>query len=323
MRIGLRTVKTVISATLAMLIAEKIGLLYPTSAGIIAVLSVSNTKKTSVFTGFYRLLSLVLATAIAIVCFQLLGFSAVAFGVYLLLFIPAAVTLKLSDGIVVSSVLVTHYLVERDVSWQIIGNELLLMCLGVGLALLVNLYMPDTEKRLQQDQRDIEATFRQLLGAMAHYLNQDMKNQQLPQQCSSLKHKIEMGEQWAKKHAENRLWSANTYYIEYFSMRNMQSTILKDMLELLEEITVDPQHVAAIQRLLDFTEETFAEENDGVDILMRIAEVFKEYRQKPLPTTRSEFENRAQLFQFLQLFRAFVEIKADFVRLQVEKNLSE
>ena len=43
--VGLRTVKATISAALAMIIAEKLGLLYAPSAGIISVLSVTNTKK--------------------------------------------------------------------------------------------------------------------------------------------------------------------------------------------------------------------------------------------------------------------------------------
>lgn len=69
MKIGLRTVKTAISAALAMIIAEKLGLLYAPSAGIISVLSVTSTKKTSVMTGIYRLLSLALATILAYICF--------------------------------------------------------------------------------------------------------------------------------------------------------------------------------------------------------------------------------------------------------------
>ena len=74
MKIGLRTVKTAISAALAMIIAEKLGLLYAPSAGIISVLSVTSTKKTSVMTGIYRLLSLALATILAYICFTFLGF---------------------------------------------------------------------------------------------------------------------------------------------------------------------------------------------------------------------------------------------------------
>ncbi|MGH2248464.1 aromatic acid exporter family protein, partial [Enterococcus faecalis] len=93
------------------------------------------------------------------------------FGIFLLLFIPAAVYFQLSDGIVVSSALVTHYLVEKNLSWAIIGNEFLLMSIGVGLALLANSYMPDTEKRLREDQEVIETMVRKILREMALHLN--------------------------------------------------------------------------------------------------------------------------------------------------------
>ncbi|MGG5343841.1 aromatic acid exporter family protein [Enterococcus sp. AZ192] len=321
MKIGLRTIKTAVSATLSMVIAGSLGLLYPASAGIISVLSVTNTKKTSLLTGLYRLLSLALATGIAYVCFTLFGFNPVAFGIFLLLFIPSAVYFKLSDGIVVSSVLVTQYLVEKNLSWAFIGNEFLLMTIGVGFALLMNVYMPDAEKRLKEDQEVIEVMFRKILNNMAAYLNQHGKERNLFEKCDDLKAFIRTGEAWAKTHAENHLLSSNDYYLNYFTMRRMQSNSLKDMLRILEKITVEPEQVESIQQLLEYTAETFAETNDGQAILDRIAQVYEVYRKKELPKTREEFENRAQIFQLLQVFHSFIQIKAEFSRHQNEKAL--
>ncbi|MBP2098005.1 aromatic acid exporter family protein [Enterococcus rivorum] len=319
MKIGLRTIKTAISATISIIIASSLGLLYPTSAGIISVLSVTNTKKTSLKTGMYRLFSLALATLIAFICFSIIGFNAVAFGIYLLLFIPLAVRFRLSDGIVVSSVLVTHYLVEKDLSWQIIGNEFLLMIIGVGLALLMNLYMPDGEKRLKEDQEIIEAMFRKILNNMAAYLNQHSKERHLFERCTELRSFIRRGENWAKDYRENQLFGSADYYLDYFNMRRMQNNILQDMLRILEKIVVEPEQVENIQKLLQHTAETFAENNDGQEILDEIIDVYEDYRKKNLPQTREEFENRAQVFQLLQLFQAFIEIKADFAKAQQEK----
>ncbi|MFK4568306.1 aromatic acid exporter family protein [Enterococcus sp. UD-01] len=316
MKIGLRTIKTAVSATLSMAFAGSLGLLFPASAGIISVLSVTNTKKTSLMTGIYRLFSLALATLIAYGCFSLLGFTSLAFGLYLLLFIPSAVYFRLSDGIVVSSVLVTQYLIEKDLSWSIIANEFLLMTIGVGFALLLNLYMPDVEKSLKEDQVVIETMFRKILTNMAAYLNQHGKERNLFESCDDLKGYIQEGENWAKNHAENQLLSSDNYYLEYFIMRKMQSNSLKDMLKILEKITVEAEQVENIQRLLEFTAETFAENNDGQAILDKVAEVYEEYRQKALPKTREEFENRAQLFQLLQIFQSFIEIKAEFTKHQ-------
>ncbi len=71
MKIGLRTVKTAISAALAMIIAEKLGLLYAPSAGIISVLSVTSTKKTSVMTGIYRLICFTFISLLIFFCYYL------------------------------------------------------------------------------------------------------------------------------------------------------------------------------------------------------------------------------------------------------------
>ncbi|MBL1227421.1 aromatic acid exporter family protein [Enterococcus sp. BWR-S5] len=312
MKIGLRTVKTAVSAAASMMIAAALGLLNPASAGIISVLSVTPTKKTSLFTGIYRLFSLALATVVAFICFGLFGFTPWGFGVYLLLFIPAAVALNLSDGIVVSSVLVTHYLIEKSMSWSLIGNEFLLMIIGVGMALLLNMYMPDVEKRLKEDQEVIEAVFRKILNDMAMYLNETQKERMLFERCTELKTLINEGQDWAKNHAENQLLSKDNYYLDYFMMRKMQSSILKDMLKLLEQVVVEVEQAKNIKELLVYTSETFAEANDGKDILDQIGQVYEAYRKSPLPQTRAEFENRAMLFQFLQLFYSFIETKREF-----------
>ncbi|MHC5227437.1 aromatic acid exporter family protein [Enterococcus sp. LJL99] len=316
MKIGLRTVKTAISATLASIVAQSLGLLYPTSAGIIAILSVANTKKTSIYTGFYRLISLAIATVIAFICFSIIGFNAIAFGIYLLLFIPVAVYFKLSDGIVVSSVLVTHYWIENTLSWQIIQNEFLLMVIGVGFALVVNSYMPNIEQRLKEDQQLIEEMFREILTRMAEYLNQEQQEFQLISQCDELKSIINKSEQWAKEHTENQLVSPDYYYIEYFTMRKIQRSLLTEMLMILQKISVESEQVTNIRQLLELTATTFSESNDGTVILNKIDFVYKEYKEKELPKSRAEFENRANLFQFLQIFQAFIEIKSEFSKQQ-------
>ena len=108
-KLGMRTIKTAVGATLAMLISQSIGLNYALSAGIITVLSDQKT-------GLARLNSTLLALGISCLMFTLFGFNSVAFGIYLLIFIPLAVKFKLSDGIAVSSVLVTHVLGEGTIS---------------------------------------------------------------------------------------------------------------------------------------------------------------------------------------------------------------
>lgn len=311
MKIGLRTIKTVIASVLAILIATQLHLLYATAAGIIAILSVGNTKKTSLKSGLGRVLSLGLAIILSFICFTTLGFHTWAFGVFLLIFIPLSVRFNLADAIVVNSVLITHFLVEKSFSWQMILNETLLMTIGVGLALLLNLYMPDNEKQLKEDIKAIEEDFRTIIFAMAAHLNLE-KIAPLDDACLDLRSKLRAALNQARIHQKNQWISEEDYYSEYFSMRLAQLRILRDMVNLLIEIDIDGLFVDELRKVLISTAENFAEENDGKLILWQIEAVYQNYRQKPLPQTREEFENRALLFQFLQSFRSFIEIKAIF-----------
>lgn len=314
-RIGLRTIKTAVSATLAILIATQFHLEYPTAAGIIALLSVSNTKRSSLKLGIYRLLSLTLATCLSLLCFQLLGYNAIAFGIFLLLFIPLAVMGNMSDGIVVSSVLITHYLVVQKFSLAIIVNAYLLMIIGVGLAWLVNLYMPNVEKHLKEDQQKIELSFRKVLREMAEFFVPNAEKG-LGNQCDSLIQELEKaiqtGENWARTHAENQMREQNRYYQHYFDMRRIQVQMLKEMLQLLKEIEIEQVSGQAMQELFLYTAQTFAEENDGMKIAEKIACIYRSYQELPLPKTRIEFENRARLYQLLSQFQTFIEIKIGF-----------
>jgi Predicted membrane protein len=311
MKIGLRTIKTVIASVCAMVLADALHLLYAPAAGVIAILSVGNTKKASLYIGLGRLGSLVIATLLSFLCFALIGYNAVGFGLFLLLFIPISAKLKLTDGIVVNSVLVTHYLLEQSYAWSLLLNELLLMSVGVGFALLMNLYMPDSEKELKNKQEVIEEGFRSILANLVAVLNHQPKDI-LDGQCEKLAFYIREGQQQAQRYQENHWQSSDAYYEEYFAMRRTQIRMLTDMTELLKDIEVKEDIVSDLRQVLMLSAKTFQEKNDGSVILAAIANVEEMYRKKTLPVNREEFENRARLFQFTQSFKSFIEIKAEF-----------
>lgn len=314
MKIGLRTIKTAVAAPIALLIASGFNLASPTSASIITILTVTNTKRSTAKTALNRLFSLTVATTIAGLCFLFCGFHPISFGLYLLLFIPLSIHFDLADGISVSSVLVTHYLAAGEMPLQLIVNEYLLLVIGVACALAANLYMPNTEKKIQEDQLVVEVSMKQILGQMSAYLNQPAKEELLRQECLTLREFVRTAQVQAQEFEENRFFPGNNYYFEYFAMRRLQLNVLSDMLEILNRLTAAPEDVGELRELLEFTAETLAEENDGSAILTKIAETNQRYQQKKLPESRQAFEERAMLFQLFRLFQDFIEIKAGFSR---------
>ncbi|MDN6518532.1 MAG: aromatic acid exporter family protein, partial [Enterococcus sp.] len=293
MKIGLRTIKTAVAAPVALLLATGINLESASSAAIITILTVTNTKRSTAKTALNRLFSLTLATAIAAACFLILGFHPITFGLYLLVFIPLSIRLGLSEGIAVSSVLITHYLAAGEMPVSLIINEYLLMIIGVSCALAANLYMPNTEKKIQEDQVVVEVSLKRMLEKMSAYLNQPAKEELLRQECLSLRGFVRQAQERAQEFEENHFFSGNSYYFEYFAMRRLQLKVLSDMLQILNRLDAAAEDVQELRELFEFTAQTLAEDNDGAAILEKIDEADQRYQQKKLPESRQAFEERA------------------------------
>ncbi|SLM85322.1 MULTISPECIES: aromatic acid exporter family protein [Vagococcus] len=312
MKIGLRTIKTVITATLAIIIANYLGLKYPSTAGIIAILSVTNTKTSSFKVGIGRILALFVAILISFGSYYLLGYTPIAFGVYLLLYIPIAAKFKMSEAIPVNSVLVTHFLNEKSMSGDLVKNAILLLLVGVGLALISNLYMPNVEKEIETNKKRVDDAIKFLLKKMSETLDDKRAILDCDLIVEGVAKSIKQGEQYAKNHLDNQLLSKDIYEISYFQMRWMQLKVLEDMIDLIKNIDVATDVSEKIKELLDYIYINYAENNDGVLLKEKVSDTMIYYETKELPTSRKEFENRARLYQFLTETQTFIDIKVNF-----------
>jgi len=82
-----RTIKKVLATCLAILLAEFLGLTYATSAGIIAILSITDTRRSTARLAYNRFMSMLLALLLGSLAFQLFGFNLWALGFYLVQFL--------------------------------------------------------------------------------------------------------------------------------------------------------------------------------------------------------------------------------------------
>ncbi len=163
MTISQRTIKIALATVISILIAQFFQLEYTVSAGIIAILSVLDTKKSSVKTAIQRVISTLLALTIATILFQLIGFNTYVFGIYLLFYVPLAYRFNVQSGIAPCSVLVTHLLLEKSTSLTWVFNEFSLMLIGAGVAILFNLYMPSKATQIISLREQVEEKMRETL----------------------------------------------------------------------------------------------------------------------------------------------------------------
>ena len=145
-------------------VAQLLGLQFFAAAGIITILCIKPTKKQSLKTAGERFLACLIGLVTAGIIFETFGYHPWLLSVVLLVIIPVCVRLKIADGIVSSFVIVLHLYIFKTISVPIVLNELALIAIGVGFALLMNLYMPSLDRELQRYQEQIEEISKNLCG---------------------------------------------------------------------------------------------------------------------------------------------------------------
>lgn len=110
----LKSVKITAGAILAILFASCLNLKYSATAGIITILSIQNTKKETIQTALARGEAFCCALLVSFLCYNFFGYTTAAFGIYLLVFTTLCLTMKWSSAIAMDSVLITHFLAEKQ-----------------------------------------------------------------------------------------------------------------------------------------------------------------------------------------------------------------
>ncbi|MDF2943865.1 MAG: putative rane protein [Herbinix sp.] len=164
--------KTGIGSAVSIILAESLGFAYSPSAGIITLLTIQNTKKETISIALRRIEAFILAVLISYIVFFSLGYTAIAFGVFVFLFVALCLLLGLKDGISMNAVLMTHFLIEKRMDLPLIMNEIALLFIGMGIGILLNLIMPRYRERIRREQISLEEVIKKTLRGMGNMLRE-------------------------------------------------------------------------------------------------------------------------------------------------------
>ncbi len=285
----LKIAKVIVSAFVALLVAQALNLSTPSAAAIIAILSVMDTKKVSLAATGQRLAAAVLALVIGMGIFAIFGFDVISFGLYLLCYIPLAYLLKVDIGVAPSTVLVIHLWTQQQLTFELFVNELLLVTIGAGVAILLNWYMPSYRQEIERVREEIEDKMREVLLKMSGFLTiGDGKND--GEVLQLLKEKLSEAREYVRLEAENHLTKEVTYDYQYFEMRRDQSKLLEIMATNLNEFRWDGEEMAILSEMFKQTAQQLAEQNTASQLIDEIEDLLEQFRERPLPQTRREFE---------------------------------
>ena len=311
MSITQRTLKLVLATCFACLLAYFFDLSSAVSAGIIAILSLSDTRRSTIKLARNRLFSTLLALMIGVIAFQLTGYHIWSFGLYLAIYVPIAYKFGWEIGIPPSSVLVSHLLIQESTSPALLLNGLLLFLIGTSFALLVNLYMPSRQKEIQQYHTLVEEKFKDVLLRFAYYLKRgDGRNQ--AQLINELDQLLEEALKLVYLDHSDQLFQQTDYHIHYFEMRQRQSRILRNMAQQINTCHLAASESLILAQLFSKIAAQLSQTNPAHDLLDDIERYLQVFRNRSLPKTREEFETRATLLQLLREAETFIQVKVDF-----------
>ena len=304
--------KMSISATIALLIGNALGLQYATVGAVIAILSIQDTRKKALIISYKRIIACSMGILLSVMLYSLLGNGTLIFGLFLIVLIPLTSRLKAQEGMVPAVVLSTHFLVANNITIELIFNEVLLMIIGIGVAAIANIFMPSLEDKFKDDKEWIEEHYRIIISKMSKSLIThavDIDEQKL---INAVEERLYTSKETAYKIVNNQFFKSSSYYTDYINMRINQFDTIKRMRLHFQRFNIP---VEQMNVMADFTlcvSENISEMNDCKSLLMDLEILRIEFKKMELPKTREEFESRAQLLQFLNDMEEFLLIKRNF-----------
>ncbi|RDW19136.1 hypothetical protein CWR48_08795 [Oceanobacillus arenosus] len=317
MKIGYRTIKTAVGTPIAVSIAQLLGLTNFVSAGILTILCIQSSRKRSFVTAWDRFLACAIASIYSFIFFELFGHNPIALGMMLIAFIPTTVFLHITSGIATSSVIILNLYSASSNPTSFLMQQFLLIIIGIGTALLLNLYMPSLDKILEDKQKELEDKFQEILFQISRYIR---NNEEVwdGKEIIESEEMLNKANNLVERDIENHFIRNKHPYRDYFRMRYRQLEHLKAMLPLASQLE---RADALSERIADYFErlsKNVYPENTAIIFLNELKELRASFNLEKLPTTREAFEVRSNLFQLLHEVEDYLKIKQKYKKTDIK-----
>ena len=308
---GYRTIKTAVGAGLAIWIASLLDLEFATFAAIIVIMCIEKTKKKTLITMKDKFFASLLSLIIGALFFEVLGYNPIVFSLFILLFVPILVRGHIQAGFVTSMVVVLHVYTVKNATWAMFLNELYIIFIGMGIALLVNSFMPNFKRDIENFKKEIEQKFEIILFEFSAHLRDSMRNWD-GKEILEVEDLINQSKSIAIQDVENRLLRKQNIDYYYLEMREDQLELLKHMMKIVAIFSSFSLDVKQKEMFAEFLENLSRNVHSGdtTDISLNELEKLNALiRKMELPKTREEFEIRANLFYLIFEMKNYLDIK--------------
>ena len=306
--------KFTVAALLSIVLAKELGFLYAPTAGIITILSIQNTKRSTLNTAAKRSIAFAAAVFLAWLCFEGLGYTVFSFGIYLFFFSTLCFVCGWVEAVAMVSVLITHFLTEGNMHWQILINEAGLFVIGTGTGIIFNSALRRKEKEFYILAELTDAEIKEVLKRMSQWLLIEDKSGYNDQCFAELEKKADRAKKKAYENWENTLFSSDYGEIDYIEMRERQIIVLKHMYNSIKMLKGMPAQTEKVAQIINIVQMDYHKENPVDSLIYELEQVFADMKKERLPQSREEFEDRAVLYYIMKQLDELLRYKQQFMK---------
>ncbi len=311
----LRSVKIGVGSTLAVFLGSILGLQYATTAGVVTLLTIRNTKKGTIEVAVNRLLSFVVSILFIVAINWFIPDITLGFGLYMMCLVLFSYFFKWEDSVSINAVIGTHiFWLEAQPTIPFIANEFALVVIGTGMAVLVNnLYMLDNIEEIKADTRYIEGELKAILVSMADHLqNKQILSQDKTHIDELIKH-IDVAMDKSYENIGNTTNELSKYYLEYLNMRKSQCNVVLHFYRALIGIPTNCDEMNDLAHIINEMAEAVHRTVGIHRMVAELEELIAHMKTEQLPKTSDEFITKAQIFYILEELEEILRLKSEFL----------
>ena len=311
-----------IGSALAILIAEWMGLSYATSAGIVTLLTIQNTRKDTFHLALRRILSFGVTMLVAYLCVTFIPMRFLSFGIFMLALVGISYYLDWNGAISVNAVIGTHVLLmENGLDWKLVGNEAAMVLIGIVIAVLFNMRMPSNEAELQMDIAHVDSYMDDNLISIADHLCSHSKLDKDRRHLSALLEHISKAIEKAYANRNNTLRSHSDYYIDYLNFRKEQCEILLHVYYIVAHHDFVVEEAKIVAEIIREVAGHLHVQKEIEAVMHKIDKTAQEIIHGEMPKNQQEFEGKAVLYQLLYELREFLWHQELFIQNVTEEQI--
>ncbi len=302
----IRILKITFAAVMSLAASMALGLQFASTAAIVAIVSVYNTRKDTLLSALKRIGSALAGLALAGILFKIFGFKIWVFGIYLLIFLSFSYLTKTDTSITPTTVLVTHLFSVGRLTFSIVANEFALLLVGIGFAILTNIYAPSMVDKVKKQLRAIDNKMEELLQLVSVSLTSDFDLGKKEKLIEELRDQMQSVEVLAAMAVGNNQTGAKLLFDDV-GIRQRQADLLYEMFRDALAIPKEYADGNEMAEVMKRTSETLSK-GSAIRELEEQLTLLKGYMETmPMPETVEELKIRSQIYQLFRSFADFLD----------------